>query len=228
MQPAGYLVAAAAELAAGVQHRQAHLHGGAAHLGVNAHGEAAAVVPDGDAAILVQRHVDALAEARQRLVHGVVHNLIDQVMQAPHVRGADIHARALADGLQALQHLNLLLAVVMGHLGRLFNFILKHFVCHAAPHPSLVSSRADGAVSGAWETAEKNRSKRIYYITFGGKRKAFSFIINVVFGADASGLSGRMKFAGILQARRWKMHIAPGREREKYQRAPCIFRGIKV
>ena len=37
----------------------------------------------------------------------VVHDLIDQMVQALGTGGTDIHARALADGFQALQHLDL-------------------------------------------------------------------------------------------------------------------------
>ena len=99
VQTAGDLVAAAAELAARVQHCQTDLHCGTAHLGMDAHGEAASVVLDRYAAVLVQGDVDLLAVARQRLVNRVVHNFIHKMMKAPGVGGADIHTRALADGL---------------------------------------------------------------------------------------------------------------------------------
>ena len=45
--------------------------------------------------------------AGQRLVDGVVDDLIDHVMQAGAVVGiADIHARPLADGIETLQNLD--------------------------------------------------------------------------------------------------------------------------
>ena len=99
VQTAGDLVAAAAKLAARVQYCQTDLHCGTAHLGMDAHGEAASVVLDRYAAVLVQGDVDLLAVARQRLVNRVVHNFIHKMMKAPGVGGADIHTRALADGL---------------------------------------------------------------------------------------------------------------------------------
>ena len=113
MQAAGHLVALAAELAAGVQHRQAHLHRGAVHLGMDAHRKAAAVVLHRHRAVQVQRDLDVVAEARQRLVDGVVHDLIHQVVQAQFVRGADVHARPAAHRLQALEHLYLALVIVI-------------------------------------------------------------------------------------------------------------------
>ena len=48
VQAAGDLITLAPELAARVQHGQANFHGGAAHLGMDAHGEAAPVVLDGN------------------------------------------------------------------------------------------------------------------------------------------------------------------------------------
>ena len=127
MQAAGHLVAAAAELAARVQHRQADLDRRTAHFRVDADGEAAPVVADGDRAVLVQRHVDALAVARQRLIHGVIHNFVHQMVQSAAVRRADVHAGALANRLQALQHLNLLLAVFALDLRRFFNLLFDFF-----------------------------------------------------------------------------------------------------
>ena len=127
VQAAGHLVAAAAELAARVQHRQADLDRRTPHFRVDADGEAAPVVADGDRAVLVQRHVDALAVARQRLIHGVIHNFVHQMVQSAAVRRADVHAGALANRLQALQHLNLLLAVFALDLRRFFNLLFDFF-----------------------------------------------------------------------------------------------------
>jgi hypothetical protein len=57
--------------------------------------DAATVVADLDRAVVVQRHLDALAVAGQRLVHGVVDDLVRQVGQALGVGGPDVHARRL-------------------------------------------------------------------------------------------------------------------------------------
>src|SRR4051812_11294799 len=47
--------------------------------------------------------VDVRAMTSQRLVDGVVDDLPQAVDQAARVGGPDVHARALADGLQTLQ-----------------------------------------------------------------------------------------------------------------------------
>ena len=106
VQAAGDLVAAAAELAAGVQHGQRHRHGRhlLARRGVG--GDAAAVVLDADRAVGGEGDDDPVAVAGQRLVDRVVHDLPDQVVQAALAGRADVHAGTLADRLEALEHLD--------------------------------------------------------------------------------------------------------------------------
>ena len=106
MQAAGDLVAAAAELAAGVQDGQHDRHRGDALDRVDVDRDAAAVVDDLDAAVLQDRHDDAVAVAGQRLVDGVVDDLPDQVVQAALTGGADVHAGPLADRLEPLEDLD--------------------------------------------------------------------------------------------------------------------------
>ena len=92
MQPTGDGVAAAPELAAGVQHRQHQLDGGLALGGVHVHGDAAGVVDDLHGTVGPQRHLDRVAVAGHGLVHGVVDDLLDHVVQAPLTGGSDVHA----------------------------------------------------------------------------------------------------------------------------------------
>ena len=107
VEAAGHLVAAAAELSAGVKDGINHLQGGLAGLGLDVHGDTTAVIGDGDGVAGVDGDGDLGAVAGQSLVDGVVHDLIHQMVETGGAGGADIHARALSDGLQALQHLDL-------------------------------------------------------------------------------------------------------------------------
>ena len=139
VQTAGDLVAAAAELAARVQNRQADLDRGAADLRVNTDREAASVVLHRAGAVLVQRDDDLVAEARQRLVHRVVHDFIHQMVQAALVRRADIHARPLAHGLKPFENLNLVLvvsAVRPFKLVKLLNVLVFHLLSSFLGHQS--------------------------------------------------------------------------------------------
>ncbi len=104
VQATGHLVAAAAELAAGVQLGEHELDGADALGGVQVGGDAAPVVLDPDRAVLHQGDVDGVGVARQGLVDRVVDDLPDQVVQAALAGGPDVHAGALADRLEALEH----------------------------------------------------------------------------------------------------------------------------
>ena len=57
---------------------------------------------------------DLGAEAGERLVDGVVDDLVDEVVQAHHAGRADVHARALADRLEALEDGDVLRVVAGG------------------------------------------------------------------------------------------------------------------
>ena len=59
------------------------------------------------------RDPDALPEAGVGLVHGVVHRLVDEVAEAGGAGGADVHPRAVPDGLDPLQDLDVLGGVAL-------------------------------------------------------------------------------------------------------------------
>ena len=70
-------------------------------IGVRVRGDAAPVVPDADALVRVDGDLDAVAVAADRLVYGVVDDLVDEVMEAPAPGVPDVHAGALANGLES-------------------------------------------------------------------------------------------------------------------------------
>ena len=109
----GDLVAAAAELAAGVQDRVDDLQRILARR-VLADGHPPAVVLDDDHAIRLDRDVDRGRVARHGLVDRVVHDLPDEVMEPAIVRGADVHPRPATDSLQPFQDLDARGVVVTG------------------------------------------------------------------------------------------------------------------
>jgi hypothetical protein len=86
-----------------VQHGQHDLDGGLALGRDDAHRDATAVVDDPDTAVGEDRHVDGVRVTGQRLVDGVVHDLLHQVVQAALTGRADVHAGSLADRVQTLE-----------------------------------------------------------------------------------------------------------------------------
>ena len=127
VQAAGDGVSAAAELAAGVEDRHDDLDGGLVLGGVLVDGDATAVVDDFDAAVCLDRDLDVVGVAGQGLVDGVVDDLVHQVVQAAFAGGSDVHARALADGFQALEDGDVRCAVGLLAFGGLL------VVSHVAP-----------------------------------------------------------------------------------------------
>ena len=114
VQAAGEAVGAAialVELAAGVQPGEDQLDHRGAFFRVQAAGDASAIVFHAHRAIGVQHHTDLLAKTGQGFVGGVVDHLLHDVQG---VVGAGVHAGALLDGLQALEHTNGLLGVGSG------------------------------------------------------------------------------------------------------------------
>ena len=104
VQATGDRVAAAAELATGVQLGEHDLDRRLALAGHDVGRDAAAVVDHPDPAVGLEGDLDVVGVAGQRLVDGVVHDLPDQVVQAALAGRADVHAGALADRLEPLEH----------------------------------------------------------------------------------------------------------------------------
>ena len=122
--------APAAELAARVQNGIDDLERGLSRLLLDVNGDAASVVRHGDGVAGVDGHADVLAVACQRLVHRVVHDLVDEVVQTRRARRADVHAGALAHGLQTLKDLNLTGVVLV-----LYGVVSDFFAHIEAPLP---------------------------------------------------------------------------------------------
>ena len=104
VQAAGDFVRVVVELSAGVQLGHDDLGRRAALFLVDVDGDAAAVVLDRHRVVDVDRDLDRVGVAGQRLVDGVVDDFVDHVVQAADVIGvADVHARALAHRIESLE-----------------------------------------------------------------------------------------------------------------------------
>ncbi len=109
VQAAGGVVDLAVELAAGVQRAHDHFQRRLVlELRMRVDRNAAAVVGDGNEAVGRHLDLDERGVAGQRLVHGVVDHLGEQVVQRLLVGAADIHAGTPPHRLETLQHLDVL------------------------------------------------------------------------------------------------------------------------
>ena len=76
--------------------------------------DAAAIVGDDQAIAGLERHLDARGMAGDRFVHAIVDDFGGEVMERALVGSADIHARAAADRLEPLEHLDRRCVVAVG------------------------------------------------------------------------------------------------------------------
>src|SRR6185436_18460704 len=100
VQTSGDGVSLAVELSARVQHGQRHLDTGLLQRRVQVDREATPVVDHPDAAVLGQNYIDGVAVAGERLIHRVVHDLPDEVVEPTFTGGPDIHAWSFAHRIQ--------------------------------------------------------------------------------------------------------------------------------
>ena len=115
VQAAGDLVGVLVEFSAGMQLGHDDFGGRHAFALVDVGRNAAAVVAHRAGTVGIEGDRDFLGEAAERLVDGVVDDLVDHVVQARAVIGvADIHARPLAHGIEALEHLDRFRVVIGG------------------------------------------------------------------------------------------------------------------
>ena len=113
VQTAGDFVAATAEFTAGVEDGQNDRDRGNAQFLIDTDGDASTVVADFDDVPGQNIHFDVRAEAGQRFVDGVVDDLIDQVVQAAGTGRTDVHTGTFPDGLETLQNLDLVGAILI-------------------------------------------------------------------------------------------------------------------
>jgi hypothetical protein len=118
MQAAGGVVDLAPELSARMQRGHDDLERRLVlELGMRVDGNAAAVVADREHVVGFEIDLDAVGEARHRLVHRIVQDLRGKMMQGVLVRAADVHARPAPDRLQPLQDLDVLGGIALGGTG---------------------------------------------------------------------------------------------------------------
>ncbi len=106
VQATGHLITVAAELAASMQDGQDNLERRNLHLRMLVYGDTAAIVYHRHRPVGVDSDVHLRTIPRERLVDGVVHHLVDQMMQTFRTGRPYVHARPLAHGLEAFEYLD--------------------------------------------------------------------------------------------------------------------------
>ena len=92
------------------------------HLLMLIYGDTATIVLYGDGVILIDSYFYMCAETCHRLVDGVIHSLVDKMVQSLLADVSDVHSRALTHGFQSLEHLNVTRGIIL--------FLVQLFFCH--------------------------------------------------------------------------------------------------
>ena len=115
MEPAGNLIAPAAELSSGMKDGKYHLHRRDPGLFLDVHRDPAAVVHHRNGIIRVDLDVDGITVSRQGLIHGIVYDLIYKMMKSPGGSAPNIHSRSFSYCFKAFQDLNLVGSIFCAH-----------------------------------------------------------------------------------------------------------------
>ena len=115
MEAAENLVIAAVELPARVEHGENHLESGQACFFLDAHRDPPSIVGNGNRAVPVQGNGHGAAMSGQGLIHRVVYDFVDQMVESGRGRVANVHCGPFAHCLQAFQNLDLFCAVFIFH-----------------------------------------------------------------------------------------------------------------
>ena len=108
-------IAIAVELTPRVQLGHDHFSSGHPFFRVHIHRNTATIVADTDRTIRVQAYVNPVAMPRQGFVNGIVHDLINHVVQTTAViRVTDVHTGTLSNCIQALEDFNTISTITIG------------------------------------------------------------------------------------------------------------------
>ena len=117
MQPTGGVVGGVPKLPSRVKPGVDHLDSAETCTRLLVHGDATGVIYDLYGAVVVEGHLDAVAEPRESLVDCVVDDLPQTVHQASGIRGADVHGGTFAHCLEALKDQQVLRPVITWGMG---------------------------------------------------------------------------------------------------------------
>ena len=92
---------------------------------MHSHRNSTPIVRNGTGSVLFQKYIDGIAVSRKMLVHRIVYDLVDQVIQSFARCASYIHTRTLADCLQAFQHRNTagVICLIFSHCLLLLSFL---------------------------------------------------------------------------------------------------------
>src|ERR1700757_1622381 len=134
METTGNFVCVAIEFTARVENGENNFGGGALFGGMHVHGNATAIVHNGDRIIGMDGDIDFVGETRHGFVDRVVDYFPDKMVQSHFPSGADVHGGTQTDGFEPAKDLNGFGVVLVTALARHCLFV-AHFISLALNPP---------------------------------------------------------------------------------------------
>ena len=115
MQTAGNLIGVFIEFTSGMQNRHHNFKSALVLFRHNVNRDSASIILNCTGSVLVQCDRDVFTESGKSFINGVVHNLIDKMVQTTGIGTADIHGRALTHRSKTLENGDVRRIVIVGH-----------------------------------------------------------------------------------------------------------------
>ena len=115
MQASAGLIRVIIEFASGVERREDYSLRAHAFF-MHADRYSSPVVLNSAGTVSLERDFNCRTESREMLIHGIVHDLIDQMVKTPCRHASDVHSGSCADGLQPFEDLDARRVVIISVL----------------------------------------------------------------------------------------------------------------
>ena len=127
MKSAGHLVSSATKLTTCMQHSKYYFKCRLSGFVIHSNRNTTSVIFNGNGIVLFNCYFDILTITGKCLIHGIIHNLINQMMKSSCGCTSDVHTRSLSYRFKSLQNLDLIRSI--------FLIVLQFFTHEFPPHP---------------------------------------------------------------------------------------------
>ena len=116
MKTAGYFITAISELTTCVKDGKYNLYCRKSCFFLDIYRNSTSIINYGNGIVRINGHINGIAVSCQRLIHCVIYDLINQMMESAGRCAANIHTWALSYRLKSFQNLNLICSVLLSHV----------------------------------------------------------------------------------------------------------------
>ena len=151
VQSAGNLIAGSAELSAGMEYGKYNFKCRLSGFLLDIYRNSSTVILYGNGIVLMNGYGNIVAKTGQSLIYGIIHYLINKVMQAANRSTADIHSGTFSYRFQTLQYLNLIRTVFLRCVKLFIQILIFSLYCHEPSSMDIQSFHLPHSKAYLWE-----------------------------------------------------------------------------